>query len=86
MLKTVFAIVLAAVCAAGIVGFVPAPSPADAASARVADGSSAGCAQPWPYYERACLRDSRKHGGNTHAVRVIALANQSAAHMPQTRR
>jgi hypothetical protein len=81
MLKTVLVIVVAAACAGAIVGFVPAPSPADAASARVANGA---CTQPWPYYERACLRDSRKRSGN--AVRVIALANQGAAHRPQPRR
>jgi hypothetical protein len=84
MLKTVLVIVVAAACAGAIVGFVPAPSPADAASARVADASNGACTQPWPYYERACLRDSRKRSGN--AVRVIALANQGAAHRPQPRR
>jgi hypothetical protein len=31
MLKTVLVIVVAAACAGAIVGFVPAPSPADAA-------------------------------------------------------
>lgn len=82
MLKTVLAIVAAAACAGAIVGFVPEPSPADAASASIADGGTAGCAQPWPYYERACLRDSRKH--NARAVRVIALANQAIPHTPHT--
>jgi hypothetical protein len=86
MLKTVLVIVVAAACAGAIVGFVPAPSPADAASARVADGGNAGCTQAWPYYERACLSDSRKRSGNAHAVRVIALANQGAPHPPQARR
>jgi hypothetical protein len=41
MLKTVLVIVVAAACAGATVGFVPAPSPADAASARVADGGNA---------------------------------------------
>jgi hypothetical protein len=86
MLKTVLVIVVAAACAGAIGGFVPAPSPADAASARAADGGSTGCTQPWPYYERACLGDSRKRSSNAHAVRVIALANPGAPHTPQTRR
>ena len=79
MLKTVLVIVVAAACAG-------APSPADAASARVADGGNAGCTQAWPYYERACLGDSRKRSSNAHAVRVIALANPGAPHTPQARR
>ena len=86
MLKTVLVIVVAAACAGAIVGFVPAPSPADAASARAAEGGNAGCTQPWPYHERACLSDSRKRSGNAHAVRVIALANAGAPHTPQARR
>jgi hypothetical protein len=86
MLKTVLAIVAAAVCAGAIIGFVPEPSPADAASASVADGGIAGCAQPWPYYERACLRDNSKRSGNTRAVRVIILANQAIPHTPRKRR
>ena len=86
MLKTVLVIVVAAACAGAIVGFVPAPSPADAAIARAAEGGNAGCTQPWPYDERACLSDSRKRSGNAHAVRVIALANSGAPHTPQARR
>jgi hypothetical protein len=86
MLKTVLAIVAAAACAGAIVGFVPEPSPADAASALDADGGTAGCDRPWPYYERTCLRDSRKHGGNARAVRVIVLANHAIPHTPQKRR
>jgi hypothetical protein len=84
MLKTVLVIVVAAACAGAIVGFVPAPSPADAAIARAAEGGNAGCTQPWPYYERASLSDSRKRSGNAHAVRVIA--NPGAPHTPQARR
>jgi hypothetical protein len=86
MLKTVLAIVAAGACAGAIVGFVPEPSPADAASASVADGGTAGCAQPWPYYERACLRDSYKHSGIARAVRVITIANQAIPNTPQKRR
>ena len=86
MLKTVLVIVVAAACAGATVGFVPAPSPAGAASARVADGGNAGCTQPWPYYERACLGDSRKGSSNAHAVRVIALASPGAPQTPQARR
>jgi hypothetical protein len=83
MLKTVLAVVAAAVCAGAIVGFVPEPSPADAASASAANGGTAGCAQPWPYYERACLCDSRKHSGNARAVRVIAIADHAIPHTAQ---
>lgn len=86
MLKTVIAIVVAAFCAVAMVGFVPAPSPADAASAPVADSGSAGCARPWPYYERACLRDRRNQNVNGSAVRVIALASHGAPHSPHARR
>ncbi len=86
MLKTVLAIVAAGACAGAVVGFVPEPSPADAASASVADGGTVGCAQPWPYYERACLRDNRKHSGIAHAVRVITIANRAISHTPQKRR
>jgi hypothetical protein len=85
ILKTVLAIVAAAACAGAIVGFVPEPSPADAASASAADDDSASCAQPWPYYERACLRDSRKPDGNARAVRVITIANQIAPYAPRKR-
>jgi hypothetical protein len=86
MLKTVIAIVAAAFCAAAMVGFVPPPSPAGAAGAGAADGGNAGCTKPWPYYERACLRDSRKQTGNGSAVRTIAFASHGAPHMPQSRR
>jgi hypothetical protein len=84
MLKTVIAIVAAAFCAAAMVGFVPPPSPVDAASAPVADSGSAACTKPSPYYERACLGESRKQ--RLSAVRVIALASHGAPHIPQTRR
>jgi hypothetical protein len=75
----VIAIAAAAVCAAVIVGLIPEPEPAEAAS--TAEGDSKGaCFQNWPYYERSCLHDSRQQDGNARAVRVIAI-NQ-----PMTRR
>jgi hypothetical protein len=30
------------------------------------------CAQSWPYYEPACLRDGRQSNGSPRVVRVIA--------------
>jgi hypothetical protein len=86
MLKGVFAITAAAVCAGVIVGFIPEPEPAAAAatprstprneqvnvvaSAPIAAATSA-CTQTWPYYEQSCLRDSRHVAGGAPTARVI---------------
>lgn len=47
-----------------------------------ATGSTAACLQTWPYYERSCLRDSRRGDGYPHAVRVIAVNGQPGRRAP----
>jgi|HubBroStandDraft_1064217.scaffolds.fasta_scaffold926252_1 hypothetical protein len=38
-----------------------------------AEGSSATeCTESWPYYQPACLRDSRQPGGLARTVRIIS--------------
>ena len=86
MLKTVFAIAAAAASAGAVVGFIPAPPPADAAATGITYSRNVGCSQPWPYYERSCLRDGRQHDGNAHGVRVIAVNNRDADSAPRARR
>lgn len=92
MHKNLVAIIFAAGCAAAFFGIVPPPAPAAAAiqtsrgdiivsvkSDSVtprADSRAAGCAQPWPYYEASCLRDSRQHEGSGAAVRMIGLVQR----------
>ena len=96
MNKSLVAVIFAAGCAAVSVGIVPAPTPAAAAiqtgrrdiitsmkSDTVTPRTevrSAGCVQPWPFYEASCLRDSRRHEGSSGAVRVIAL-DKPAGHV-----
>lgn len=86
MLKGFSAILVAAVCAGIMVGFVPQPEPAAAAatprsapreqsnvainSAPVVTAAFA-CTQTWPYYEQSCLRDSRQVGRTASTARVI---------------
>jgi hypothetical protein len=41
--------------------------------------AKAACLRTWPYYERACLHDSRQQDSNVHAVRVITM-DGSARH------
>jgi hypothetical protein len=74
MLKGLSAILAAAVCAGIIVGFVPQPEPAAAATPRPAPreqsnvainsapvvAAASACTQTWPYYEQSCLRDGRQ--------------------------
>jgi hypothetical protein len=85
MLKGLLAISAAAVCAGIIVGFVPPPEPAAATpranprnevsdvaidSAPVVVAMSA-CTQTWPYFEQACLRDSRQVDRAAPTARII---------------
>jgi hypothetical protein len=37
------------------------------------------CERPWPYYDRACLRDHRVNAAATRAVRVIANDRAAAS-------
>jgi hypothetical protein len=89
MLKGIFAIAAAAVCAGAIVGFIPEPDPAAAAvSPRSAPRNEQGsvvaesvpvvavasaCTQTWPYYEQSCLRDSRQAGGSVSTARIVPI-------------
>lgn len=85
--KYLVAVIIAAGCAAILVGLVPPAVPAAAAppsaergvteakpalAARGVDIGSAGCVQAWPYYEQSCLHDGRRQDGSAGAVRVIA--------------
>ena len=84
-MKSMLALVTAAVIAGVFVGLVPPPPPAAAKSAAavnedVADrGAIASsparpgrCTQAWPYYEQACLHDGREPNSATRAARVVA--------------
>jgi hypothetical protein len=88
MLKNMLALVTAGVIAGLFVGLVPPPAPASAKTAGIAvsepaAGRSAiavsaptirpgGCGQAWPFYEQACLRDSREPNSAARAARVVA--------------
>jgi hypothetical protein len=85
MLKGLSAILAAAVCAGIIVGFVPQPEPAAAATPRPAPreqsnvainsapvvAAASACTQTWPYYEQSCLRDGRQVSRTAPTARVI---------------
>jgi len=80
MRNTVYAIVAAAIVAAGLVIFpslsqqVQARSPAPGAKSDRADMRPLGvdCSQhAWPYFETACLRDVRLPFGQAREVRVV---------------
>jgi hypothetical protein len=87
MLKGLSAILVAAVCAGVVVGFVPPPEPAAAAATPRANprieqnaaaintapvvAAASACTQTWPYYEQSCLRDSRQLGRGAPTARVI---------------
>jgi hypothetical protein len=82
MLKTIYAIVAAAVIAACLV-LAPSLSPQVEAGAPSATGKSdradarplAGeCSEKaWPYMEATCLRDTRNPQGLAHEVRFVAM-------------
>jgi len=82
MLKTVYAVAVAAIVAAGFVAF-PSLSPQVEASAPAIDGKSdradtrplAGdCSQhAWPYFDAGCLRDARNPLGQARQVRFVPL-------------
>jgi len=89
MLKTVYAIVAAAIIAACLV-FAPSLSPqveagapsatgkADRADARPLAGD---CSErPWPYMEANCLRDTRNPFGTAREVRFVPMT--AAARRP----
>ena len=81
MYKSLFAIIVAAGCAAVLVGLVPPPAPAEAKpspAARGADIRLASCTQAWPYYEQSCLRGNGRADGDAGAVRVIAASKPAS--------
>jgi hypothetical protein len=102
MIKGLFVVIAAAVCAAVFVGFVPPPAPAvaaaqssdrsahdgsgAAAAAGIGEINSAGCAQVWPYYEQSCLRDTRSQNSGARLVRVIAIGKPTSASAVQRQR
>ncbi len=101
MIRGFFAIIIAAVGAAVLVGFVPPPAPAVAAvqsaardvtsliepaAAPVSNVRSATCTQAWPYYEASCLRDSRSQNGGARIVRVIAAGGPMVDRTRQVQR
>jgi len=81
MLKTIYAIAAAAVIAAGFVAF-PSLSPQVEARAVVAGAKADradtrplanACTQHgWPYFETACLRDTRNRFGEARPVRFAS--------------
>lgn len=81
MIKTVYAIAIAAIVAAGLVAFpslslqVQASSPVPGAKGDRADLRPLGtdCSQKaWPYFEAACLRDARNPLGAPLNVRMVS--------------
>jgi len=82
MLKTVYAVAIAAIAAACFVAF-PSLSPQVEASAPALSGKSdradsrplaADCSQrAWPYIEAACLRDARNPFAQAREVRFVPL-------------
>jgi hypothetical protein len=85
MLKTAYAIVVAAVAAGA---FVTAISLADQVDARAAgpkgdraDARPLGgqCSEhAWPYFEASCLRDTRNAFGQAHSFRVVTADRLAA--------
>ena len=80
MLKTIYAIAIAAIVAACFVGFpslsaqVEAHASIPGAKADRADSRplAAACSQyAWPYYEATCLRDARNPLGQARQVRMV---------------
>jgi hypothetical protein len=101
MVKSLVAVIAAAVCAAVVVGFVPPPVPAVAAAqssdrsagdsgrpavAAIVEVSSAGCTKAWPHYELSCLHDSRSQNGEARVVRVIATGTPTSVSTLQGQR
>jgi hypothetical protein len=92
MLKSIYAVVVAAVAAGA---FVTALSLADQVDARAsgpkADRANARplggqCSQnAWPYFEAGCLRDTRNSFGQAHDVRVVSPERFAAAAANSTR-
>jgi hypothetical protein len=88
MLRTIYAIVVAAIIAAG---FITALSLADQVDARgSAPGAKADradarplagqCSQhAWPYFEAACLRDTRNTFGQAREARIVSTDRLAAA-------
>jgi hypothetical protein len=84
MLKTVYAIVAAAIIAACMV-LAPSLTPQVEAGAPSATGKSdradarpiAGdCSErPWPYMEASCLRDTRNPMGQAREVRFVSMTD-----------
>ncbi len=72
MLRTLAAVVAAAVCAGVMVALIPPPEPAVAGRTPLPSGADLRkpvCTQSWPYYEQSCLSDARQP-----TVRVVASA------------
>ena len=77
MLRTLGAVIAAAVCAAVMVALIPPPEAAVAARTPLstdADLRKPVCTQSWPYYEQSCLSDARQPDGNARSVRLVASA------------
>jgi hypothetical protein len=82
MLKTLYAVAIAAIAAACFVAFpslslqVQASSPALSGKSDRADTRplAADCSQrAWPYIEAGCLRDTRNPFGQARQVRLVPL-------------
>jgi hypothetical protein len=81
MIKTVYAIAVAAIVAAGFVAFpslsyqVQASSPVPGAKGDRADMRPLGtqCSQnAWPYFEAACLRDASRPLAQPQQARIVS--------------
>jgi hypothetical protein len=91
MLKTVYAIVAAAIVAASLV-LAPSLTPQVEAGAPSATGKSdradarpiAGdCSErPWPYMEASCLRDTRNPLGAAREVRFVSMGTPGTPRRP----
>lgn len=82
MLKAAYAIVAAAIVATAFIAALSLADQVDARSSPPGAKTDRADARPlagrcsqnaWPYYEAACLRDTRNPFGQARKVRVIAI-------------
>ncbi len=79
MIEKAWLAIIASVAACLLVTLIPGLAPevsahtAGKAGVQVAAAQSPSrCTESWPYYEPACLHDSRRPGGRARVVRIIS--------------
>jgi hypothetical protein len=74
--------VAAALAVSAALTVISLPRPETAAAGATDQDAKAACLRTWPYYERSCLRDSRRDG-DVQAVRVIGVDGQVGYRVPR---